>query len=784
MKDKVFAIVGNPNCGKTTVFNSLTGARQHVGNWPGVTVEKRSGRYQHKSQSIEVVDLPGTYCLDVVDDQVSMDERIARDFILAREAQLVVNVIDASNIERNLYLTTQLLDMGLPVIVVLNMMDVAKDKGLKIHAEKLSEQLGCPVHAMVASRDKGTVELKDLINHCFIQGIAPADSQSLGMPLEESVVSLQERVSGEIDDPSTARWVALKLLEGEADFLNQVSLELIDRAAVERSQIEVAYDADMDIIVANGRYEAISLLMQDAVKTAGAVSHGLTERIDNIVLNRMIGLPIFFGVMYLMFMFSVNIGSAFIDFFDILSGTIFVDGVSHLLENIGAPGWLIALLANGVGGGIQTVSTFIPVIAFLFLFLSVLEDSGYMARAAFVMDRAMRFLGLPGKAFVPMLVGFGCNVPAIMATRTLENQQDRMLTIAMAPFMSCGARLPVYALFAAAFFPGSGQNVVFTLYLTGILAAVMTGLMLKKCLFSGEVTPFVMELPNYHMPSVKHVLLRTWDRLKAFLFRAGKAIVVVVVILNTLNSLGTDGSIGHEDTQSSVLSKIGQTITPAFAPMGMTEDNWPAAVGLFTGILAKEAVVGTLNSMYTSIAEQENGALTEAHDFDFMAGLNEALATVPVNLAAIASSLTDPLGLNVGDLSNLEEVAQDQEVEMTTFGVMQRLFTSDAAVVAYLLMILLYTPCVAALGAIYRESGLRWTFFVAGWTFFLGYSVATIYYQLSQISIQPVTAISWLSTILAAMILMMIFLRRAGQRMVLSPVKVPAQAPRRSTGCH
>lgn len=783
MKEHVFAIVGNPNCGKTTIFNALTGASQHVGNWPGVTVEKRSGRYQHNNQSVEVVDLPGTYCLDVVDDQVSMDERIARDFILAREARLIVNVVDASNIERNLYLTTQLLDMGLPVIVVLNMIDVAKDKGLKINAEKLSQQLGSPVHTMVASRDKGTVGLKELIHQCFIYGIEPAKPQSLGKSLEKAVSYLRESVANEIEDSSIARWVSLKLLEGEAGFVDQVSQGLMDRAAEARLQLEATYDAEMDIIVANGRYETISLIMQDTVKTSDTVSRGLTERIDRIVLNRLMGLPIFFGVMYLMFMFSVNIGSTFIDFFDILSGTIFVDGVSHLLENIGAPDWLTALLAKGLGSGIQTVSTFIPVIAFLFLFLSVLEDSGYMARAAFVMDRAMRFLGLPGKAFVPMLVGFGCNVPAIMATRTLENQQDRMLTIAMAPFMSCGARLPVYALFAAAFFPGSGQNVVFVLYLTGIMAAVMTGLMLKKCLFNGEVTPFVMELPSYHRPSVKHVLLRTWSRLKAFLFRAGKAIVIVVMILNTLNSLGTDGSFGHEDTRSSVLSKIGQTITPAFSPMGMSEDNWPAAVGLFTGILAKEAVVGTLNSMYTSIAEQDNGTEAEAHDFDVMSGFDEALATIPANLSEVASSLLDPLGLSVGDLSNLESVAQDQEVEVTTFDVMQRLFTSDAAVTAYLLMILLYTPCVAVLGAIYRESGLRWTLFVAGWTFFMGYSVATLYYQLSRISAQPVTALSWLSLIILAMVLMFLILRRVGQRMVISPEDV-AKTPANTTGCH
>ncbi|WP_422138065.1 Fe(2+) transporter permease subunit FeoB [Endozoicomonas sp. ALC020] len=784
MNEHVFAIVGNPNCGKTTLFNSLTGASQHVGNWPGVTVEKRSGRYEYKSQLVEVVDLPGTYCLDVVDDQVSMDERIARDFILAREAELIVNVVDAANIERNLYLTTQLLDMGLPVLVVLNMMDVARDKGLKINAEKLSEQLGCPVHAMIASRNKGTPGLKDLINQCFFKGVEPAKPQYLGSVLEESVTCLQARVASEIEDRSIARWVSLKLLEGEAGFVDQVSQGLLEAAVLARSQLEDAYDAEMDILVANGRYESISLIMKDTVKSVGNVSQGLTERVDRIVLNRLVGLPVFFGVMYLMFMFSVNIGSAFIDFFDILSGTFFVDGVSHLLQSIDAPDWIIALLAKGVGGGIQTVSTFIPVIAFLFLFLSVLEDSGYMARAAFVMDRAMRFLGLPGKAFVPMLVGFGCNVPAIMATRTLENQQDRMLTIAMAPFMSCGARLPVYALFAAAFFPGFGQNVVFTLYLTGILAAVVTGLMLKKSLFSGEVTPFVMELPNYHRPSVKHVLLRTWSRLKAFLFRAGKAIVLVVMILNTLNSVGTDGSFGHEDTRSSALSKIGQTISPAFAPMGMSEDNWPAAVGLFTGILAKEAVVGTLNSMYTSIAEQENGTQAQTHNFDFMSGFKEAMATIPVNLSEVVSSLADPLGLSVGDLSNLESVAQDQAVEVSTFAVMQRLFISDAAVVAYLLMILLYTPCVAALGAIYRESGLRWTFFVAGWTFFMGYSVATLYYQLSRITIQPLTSLSWLSIIILAMALVFLLLRRAGQRMLFTSEDLPAETLRSSTGSH
>ncbi|WP_332328177.1 ferrous iron transport protein B [Endozoicomonas sp. GU-1] len=344
-----------------------------------------------------------------------------------------------------------------------------------------------------------------------------------------------------------------------------------------------------------------------------------------------------------------------------------MDGLGHWLNSVGAPAWAVTLLADGVGGGIQTVSTFIPVIAFLFLFLSILEDSGYMARAAFVIDRLMRFLGLPGKAFVPMLVGFGCNVPAIMAARTLDNEKDRLLTISMAPFMSCGARLPVYALFAAAFFPESGQNVVFILYLVGILAAIFTGLILKQSILSGDSSPFIMELPNYHLPSVTQVMLRTWDRLKAFILRAGKAIVMVVVVLNTLNAIGTDGSFGHQNTQNSLLSKIGQTITPIFSPMGMTEENWPAAVGLFTGILAKEAVVGTLDSMYGAIAASENADTEGETTFDLLAGLQEAVATIPANLSGLSGTLADPLGVEVGDLTDLEAVAEEQAVKVSTF---------------------------------------------------------------------------------------------------------------------
>ncbi|WP_257266102.1 Fe(2+) transporter permease subunit FeoB [Endozoicomonas sp. ONNA2] len=777
MKKHVVAIVGNPNCGKTTLFNALTGARQRVGNWPGVTVEKRSGFYTFADNAIEVVDLPGTYCLDVVDSDVSLDEKVARDYILKREADLIINILDASNIERNLYLTTQLLDMGAPVIVVLNMMDVAREKGMDIDIDKLSQELRCPVLPLVAS-NSGNIKafLKD-INDFLNKSIPVAPPLDLGEQLEQAVAVIELTLdeSVHLDSPLSRRWYALKLLEGDMVPLPDLTWQVVNEATRQRHIIEAALEEDLDIILASRRYDVVGHLMTSVMRERDVASHQLSESIDRVVLNRALGFPIFLGVMYLMFMFTINFGGAFIDFFDIFTGTLLVDGLGHWLYSIGVPAWAVTLLADGVGGGIQTVSTFIPVIAFLFLFLSILEDSGYMARAAFVIDRLMRFLGLPGKAFVPMLVGFGCNVPAIMAARTLDNEKDRLLTISMAPFMSCGARLPVYALFAAAFFPESGQNVVFILYLVGILAAIFTGLILKQSILSGDSSPFIMELPNYHLPSVRQVMLRTWDRLKAFILRAGKAIVMVVVVLNTLNAIGTDGSFGHQNTQGSMLSKIGQTITPAFAPMGMTADNWPAAVGLFTGILAKEAVVGTLDSMYGAIAASE-GADTEGETtFDLLAGLREALATIPANLGGLTGTLADPLGVEVGDLTDLDAVAEEQAVKTSTFSVMAGLFPSHAAVIAYLLMILLYTPCVAALGAIYRETTLGWTLFIAGWTFFLGYAVATIYYQLSLVSVQPGVTLLWVVSIMLMMFIVITLMKRMGASVLQGRMDVSPQ---------
>ena len=592
------AVLGNPNCGKTTLFNGLTGAKQQVGNWPGVTVEKKTGSYEYQEQHVELVDLPGTYSLDVGIGNTAIDEKLARDYVLANEADLYINIIDAGNIERNLYLTSQLLEMNRPMLVVLNMMDVAKEKGIKIDVDALSSRLGCAVIPVTASKSEGLAPLQDAIHHHLE---ARFESQSVSQTVRVTYSDDVEDALSRLDDVAgpqaqtlgvCPRWLSGRLLEGDQSLESLMPASSMAQVITVREGLKRDRGEDVDIIFADERYCFIGHLTDGVVLRSRKVSQSLTEKIDAVVLSRVLGLPIFLGVMYFMFMFTINVGSAFIDFFEILTGTLFVDGGRYVLEGAGAPELMITLLADGVGGGIQTVSTFIPVIGCLFLFLSLLEDSGYMARAAFVMDRAMRALGLPGKAFVPVLIGFGCNVPAIMATRTLEQERDRKLTILMNPFMSCGARLPVYALFAVVFFPDSGQNVVFALYLAGIAVAVLTGLIMKNTLLPGDMTPFVMELPRYHMPTLKGILLRTWDRLKSFIVKAGQTIVIMVVALSFLNSLGTDGSFGNENSEKSVLSYVGHSLTPAFAPMGMERDNWPAAVGIFTGVFAKESCCG------------------------------------------------------------------------------------------------------------------------------------------------------------------------------------------------
>ena len=743
MNKPVIAIAGNPNSGKTTLFNALTGARQRVGNWPGVTVEKKTGNCVVEGQELELIDLPGIYSFSAS----SVDESIARDFLVSGNADLVVNIVDATSLERGLLLTMQLLEMGVPVVVAANMMDLVKERNLQLDIDGLTRELDCPVVPMTASKGKGLKALKSILLETVLnpkiskEPITPP--KAIKQVLPEISAMLGENAKQSLRDQRSQDWFCQNLIETEQEYGTEQGLT--DSAQSEllvlRAKLATELGEEPDLVMSDLRYGRVREITRQTVNRAREVSRTLTDRIDALVLNRVLAIPVFLLAMYLTFMVTINVGGAFIDFFDQFTGAITVDGFRAVLEALGLPALLVTLLADGVGGGIQTVATFIPPIFFMFLCLTLLEDSGYMARAAFVMDRLMRAVGLPGKAMIPMMVGFGCSVPAVMATRTLEDRRERTLTAMMAPMMSCGARLPVYALFAAAFFPVQGQNVVFALYLIGILMAVLTGLLLRNTLLQGESAPFVMELPAYHVPTLRGILTHTWERLKGFLIRAGRVILVVVVILSFLNSIGTDGSFGNEDSEESVLSHIGMSITPIFTPMGIREENWPATVGLFTGIFAKEAVVGTLDSLY---AGMDADATAEEESFAFWNAIQGAFATIPEGLLGVADTFSDPLGIAVGEIEDVSSAAEAQEVSSSTFGAMIRRFDGTAGAFAYLLFILLYAPCVAALAAIWREISPGWAVFSSAYLSILAWSTSVLYYQVSTFAEHPNTSLFWL----------------------------------------
>jgi ferrous iron transport protein B len=763
-------LVGNPNCGKTTLFNALTGAKQTVGNWPGVTVERKTGNYRHGNDDVEVVDLPGIYSLSAT----SLDEKIAREYVISGDPDLIVNIVDGSNLERNLYLTVSLLEMKVPVVVALNMMDMVKQRGINMDVEKLEAFLGCPVVPMVANKNKGIDQLKDVINKAAYEKRPASASIEYAAEIEKAIDRLIPIVTNVASERKIdPRWLAVKLLEGD-EMATDVAGESVALVLEEaKNEIEATLGDDSDIMVADGRYGFINGIYRDAVEKRHEIRRTVSDAIDRIVLNRALGIPLFLAAMYLTFMITINVGGCFIDFFDIFVGTIFVDGFGKLLEALHFPEFLITFLAGGIGGGIQTMSTFIPPIGFMFLCLSILEDSGYMARAAFVMDRFMRFIGLPGKSFVPMLVGFGCNVPAIMATRTLDNERDRYLTIMMNPFMSCGARLPVYALFAAAFFPYSGSTLVFGLYLTGIALAIMTGFILKSTVLKGQTSHFIMELPPYHRPTFRGVIIHTYDRLKTFMFRAGKVLMPIFIILAFLNSMGTDGSYGHEDSETSVLSAAGRSITPIFKPMGLTEENWPATVGIFTGIFAKEAVVGTLDALYGAMAAAEGEEEAE-EAFSLMGGIQEAFTTIPAAFSELGGTVTDPLGVSVGDVEDPDAAAEEQEVSRSTFGAMVTSFDGKIGAIAYLLFVLIYYPCLAAIAAIYRETNLRWTIFAGTYLTLLAWAVATLFYQLGTFAQHPGTSLMWVGILATVFIAFLYGMKRAGETI---PPRIAAEQP-------
>ena len=683
-------LVGNPNCGKTTLFNALTGDNQRVGNWSGVTVEKKTGQFKIKQQCFDVTDLPGVYSLAISALDSSQDAKIAAKAVMQQDADCIINVVDACHLERHLYLTSQLLELNIPLILVVNMMDIAQQRGITLDTQALSLKLRCPVVVLQAHKQIGMDALKDvLVTQNAGKNDASFSMLQLPAAVQTSLASLEHHLVSVGHKPSLVPYLARRMLEGDATLAN-----------IPAGLIEPSLALEIDVLMADARYQAIHQLVTGVQKKKSDTSEHFTAKLDRIVLHRFWSFPIFFGMMYLVFFLAIQAGGSLQGVFDSATDTIFVKGSAWFLQQLNAPDWLIALCADGIGKGINTTLTFIPVMASMYFLLSLLESSGYMVRAAFVVDKAMRMLGLPGKAFVPMIVGFGCNVPAIMASRTLDSERDRLLTVMMSPFMSCSARLAIYATFVAAFFPTGGQNIVFSLYLIGILMAVLTGFLLRKTLLRGQASPLILELPAYHRPSLRRLMKETSLRLRYFILRAGKIIIPVCLLLGGLNSWMVPVS-GHE-TQS-ILSLFGQWLTPLFSPMGIHQDNWPATVGLLMGALAKEVVVGSLNGLYAQ-------------------------------------------------MGHLSDTA-------TIYGVMFQKFDGKIGAYAYLLFILLYVPCVSTMAAIRQETSRKWMWFSIGWSFVVAYATAVSFYQIATIEVHPQQTIAWLTSLTACIVCTLIAIK-------------------------
>jgi ferrous iron transport protein B len=701
----IVGLIGNPNCGKTTLFNALTGSHQQVGNWPRVTVERKSGFFEFAEHHIEVIDLPGIYSLSVANQEGSLDERIAAEYLLSSEANIIVNVIDASNLERNLYLTTQLLELNIPVVVVINMLDIAKRRGITINLEALANILQCKVVSLVANKKEGLDELKKTIIAADI--FSKNDkSKIIIYPREitEALISLVKE-----SHTPYSYFIALRLLEGDVLVRQIVTPQMLSLAEQYKKTVKEALKEDIDILISDARYGTIHKLVKETVTKNSANKTTITAFIDRIVLNRILGLPIFFFIMYLMFFGAIKIGGIFQNFFQVTSDAIFVHAFANQMASMNFPSWLMDILAFGLGRGINTIVTFIPVLTMMFFILAILESSGYMSRAGFVIDRLMRLIGLPGKSFVPMLIGFGCNVPAIMAARTLETQRDRILTIMMCPFMSCGARLAIYAVFTAAFFPRGAYNIVFLLYIIGIIVAILTGWVLRKTILPGENSFLIAELPVYHMPNLLSVLIQTWRRLKGFLLKAGSIIIPFCVILSALNTIEISTNKPSETT--SLLEIVGKKATLLFAPMGISQDNWSATIGLMSGIASKEIVVASLNTLYTKEDNIISTKINSSHP--------------PV-----------------------------------IYGKMFEKFSRPVGAFAYLLFVLLYFPCISAVAAMFRELNWKWASFSVLWNTSIAYGVAVIFYQLATFIEHPLYAVNSIAIVIAVFIIAILLMRR------------------------
>ncbi len=668
MSNKRVALVGNPNSGKTTLFNEITGSTQHVGNWPGVTVEKKEGHYIYGGETYDVIDLPGIYSLGAF----SEDEVVAMEYILTDDADVIINVIDASNVERNLYLTTQLLEMGKNVIIALNMVDEAEKRAISFDLEKLSRSIGVPVIATVASKGVGVAEILKA------SAKAAKHKRSYENPLTytQSVahhVEHIETIIGESKLPYPTPWAAIKIVEGDSHVLKRIEQAGIDEQLLAGIQdFHKFHSSDnFELEIVDSRYAFAHRIAKEAVQRPAQEKATLTDRIDRILINKYLGIPIFALIMFAVFQLTFVIGE------DLLGGLAvsLIDGLGSLLERfllfVRAPSWLVAFMIDGVVNGVGAVVEFVPLITVLYLLLSLLEDSGYMARAAYVWDNLMRRFGMQGKAFISMIIGFGCTVPAIMSTRTMDNKKDRMVTMLITPFMSCGAKLPIYSVFIAAFFPRHGGLVLFGLYTFGILIGLLMAKLFNNTIFKGESSYFIMELPPYRIPATKSVLQNMWLQVSDFIVRAGTIIFLVITIMWLMAVL--PGSV-EPYSQDSYLGKLGTLLIPIFRPAGF--GTWQEAVALFAGIPAKEAVVGTLGMLYAGQYLEEGAILVNA---------------VKQNFTALTA-------------------------------------------MAYMVMVLLYTPCAATLGIVAKETkSLRWPIIMALYTFAIGWLFAVLIFQIGSL---------------------------------------------------
>ena len=677
-REMKLALVGNPNCGKTTLFNALTGSNQYVGNWPGVTVEKKEGTAHVDGRAVTVVDLPGIYSLS----PYSMEEIVARDFIVKEHPDAIIDIIDATNIERNLYLTVQLLELERPMVVALNFMDEVERHGDKIDVEALSHALGVPVVPITARSGENIEQLLRIAHEGMHIGYTIEPDELY----DDFTHEIHHEVDAIIHDKAfaaglPAHWASIKVIEG--DKLVEDTLSLSDREKEEMKAVIAEYEGSYDLgdretLIADSRYRFITNVVNLSVKR-GRPSDSLStsDKIDSIVTNKYLAIPVFLVMMLGMFALTFGpVGSFLSDCVEQLVGVWFAGLVSAGLSAAGTAPWVESLLVDGVIGGVGGVLTFLPQIGLLFLCLSILEDSGYMARAAFIMDRLLRKFGLSGKAFIPMLMGFGCTVPAVMGARTMENEKDRRMTIMLVPFMSCSARLPVYGLLSAAFFAHYAGLVVFSLYVIGLLCAILSGVILRKTMFTGEPAAFLLELPPYRMPTFRNCALHVWEKVRGFLVKAGTLILAMSVLLWFLQSFSWQGGfVMTDNAESSLLGAFGSFIAPIFTPMGFA--TWEAAVSLLTGLIAKEAVVSSMSLFY---------------------GFSVSAAG-----SVVAAALSDT-------------------------------FATPVAAYAFLVFVLLYVPCVAAVATIRKEMGsLKWTLRSIAWQLGSAYLVSMLVYQVGMV---------------------------------------------------